>query len=156
MTWRRTSLPLTFAAVLAVGCTGEFTFDTPGVTNPGADAGGGGNSAARLFFGQNIDPMLTMLRPTGPCVLCHSDGTPYAGQGAPVLFGSRQTVDITYNSLVSSGFVGTTPDNSGFRNVIHELPNLGDSFCSGPGTPYEQCTQDELSIIAEWVMLENQ
>jgi hypothetical protein len=155
MTWRCTSLPLTFAAVLALGCTGEFTFESPqGTVNPPGN--GGDNSAARLFYNQNIEPMLILQRPSGPCVLCHSDPTPYAEQGAPILFGNRSSPDVTYTTLVSSGFVGTTPADSQFLNVVHETPTIGDSFCGGLGDPYEQCTQDEVSLIAEWVGLLNQ
>lgn len=158
MTWRRVRLPFTFVAVLALGCTGEFRFDTPGGGGIVTPDGGGGGTAARQFFDLHIDPMLSLFRPSGgPCAgLCHREGTPYAPQGAPVLFGNGQTPDIIYNSLLSSGFVGTTPAESAFLNVVHQLENLGDSFCGGPGNPYAECTQDEVSRIAEWIELENQ
>ena len=49
------------------------------------------------------------------------------------------------------GLVAATPEAS----VLYTKPDhTGNTWCTGVDTPYDGCTQDEKTLVGEWVELE--
>lgn len=130
----------------AVGCVGELVENDP---NPvtGADAGGGNNAAARMFFDTNIQSMFSATRPKGACTLCHQNTV--IGDG-PDFLGTSAAEN--YTTLANDArLVTSSPATS---VLLLRGDHLGDAFCTGIGTPYAACASDEVSLITQWINLE--
>jgi len=146
------------ALLTAPGCVGQLTEDAPS-----ADAGAGGGiadaqiqTAARIQFDQNIAPMMTMPRPKGACIICHQGPTACPTGGGSCFLGEDGLNH--YNSLTTAAAVGSgldlvtaTPSTSRF---LQRGDHAGNAFCTGPGTPYANCTQNEAQMISDWINLE--
>ena|GEM_PF-3058770 len=151
-----TTSVIAFALAGLVGCVGTLT-DQQDSSSAGAPDAGTSNpqTEARIAFERDIEPMVTMTRPKGACIICHS-GTTCPSGGGNCFLGDDPLNH--YGSLINATAVGSgtslitgLPATSRFlQRGDHE----GNAFCTGPGTPYAACTQNEVELIANWITLE--
>lgn len=145
-------IALSFALALTTACVGELI-----EIDPGAGGGGGGgadagtvNQAGKNFYDTNIAPMMISVRPKGTCASCHAGTDAING---PDFLGT--TIASGYQTLMANTrLVNTTTPASSV--LITRGDHTGDAWCSGPGTPYAACTEDEIGIINQWIALEAQ
>ncbi|HTM21266.1 MAG TPA: hypothetical protein VL172_12185 [Kofleriaceae bacterium] len=133
----------------AAACVGQLEpiGATDDDTGGGPDGGGVGSAAGRQFFTANIEPMVSLARPKGACVGCHQGTDTVNG---PDFLGPSTTTH--YDTLVvDGGLMGTSPATSLFCN---KGDHTGNALCTGAGTPYAECTTDEVTKCGEWVMIE--
>lgn len=150
-------IPSVIAVAVAglLGCVGTLT-DRNEEPAAAPDAGTANpQTTARIAFERDVEPLLTMTRPKGACIICHSGTTCPTGGGSCFLGDDPLN---HYGSLINAQAVGNgTP-------LITELPatsrflqrgdHNGNAFCTGPGTPYAACTQNEVQLISDWINLE--
>lgn len=145
---------LAFSLVLGAGaCVGSLETTDPigsgGGPGAGPDGGtGGGGAAAKTFFDTNIEPLLTEARPKGSCASCHEGNDTANG---PDFLGL--TAADNYTQLIGSArLINTgTPASS---LLVTKGDHTGDAFCTAAGVPYATCTQDEVSLITQWIGME--
>lgn len=139
-------LPLAFVLTFAAaGCVGQLTENDP-PDNTAADAGTG-NSAAKMFFDTNVDPLFSAARPKGACSVCHQ-GTNAAD--GPDFLGAT-TADNYATLKADTRLVSTSPTTS---VLLLKGDHTGDALCTGVNTPYTGCTADEVSLISQWITME--
>ena len=150
------------AVLLAGGCTGELTLvdSAGGGIGGGADGGGGGGggggeqSEGEAMFHAEIEPMFSVPRPKGACVVCHGNIGPadpdFLGTGDAAM--RYPTIMSFVSAVTGRKMVGTTAADS--ELLLKGDHPTGDAFCTGAGTPYAQCTEDEVTIITDWILLE--
>ena len=145
------------AALSSIGCVGTLTERVPS-----ADAGPFGaadaqiQTAARITFDQNIAPILTTPRPKGACIICHQGpeacpnggGSCYLGEDGLNHYGSLTVAQAVGNGML---LITATPATSRF---LQRGDHNGNAFCTGPGVPYANCTQNEVQLIENWINLE--
>jgi hypothetical protein len=151
--WTR-FMPAALALVFAGACAGELVpnegIGAGGGAGGGADAGSGGGGSAQgaSFFTTNIQPMLTAPRPKGTCVQCHLGENPADG---PDFLGT--SLAGSYEAIMGTpGLIGASLAQSTFYS---KGDHSGDAFCTAAGTPYAACTAAELSVISQWISIEN-
>lgn len=145
----RKSWVIVLGSLLAIGCVGELTpveGGGGGGGGGGADAGGGDLAAAQTFYTQNIQPMMTAARPKGACTLCHEGVN--AADGPDFLGASPASHFLTL--INGSRLITGDPATSVF---VIRGDHTGDAFCTGLGTPYQQCLEDEVSIVNQFIRL---
>ncbi len=138
----------TIATAALVGCVGELeTLEGGGGGGGGADAGGGGNSAAaQTYYTNNVRPLLIAARPKGACSACHegidaANGRDFMGA----------TLTDNYATLAAdTRLVNGSPATS---LLISRGDHTGDAFCTGPGTPYAACADNEVATVTTWISL---
>jgi hypothetical protein len=155
------SRPAVATLILALGltlaaCSGELTITSPGPGGGiggggGADAGtggGGDDTQSRAVFASDVQPLLIASRPKGACATCHQGQNP--GDG-PDFLGT--TAAANFDTLVADpGLIGGTAAGSG---LLNRGDHTGNAFCTGSGTPYAGCVVDEVSIISNWITIQN-
>ena len=155
---------LAIALSLSAGaCTGELTLVDPaggggGGGGGGADAGGGGGGggAGEAMFNDEIVPLFSSARPKGACIVCHGNVAPvdpdFLGMGEPA---DRYPTIMGFTSAVTGRkMVGTSAADS--ELLLKGDHPTGDAFCTGAGAPYAACTTDEVTLISDWIALENE
>ncbi len=145
---------LAFSLVLGAGaCVGTLETTDPlgsGGGPGGADAGtgGGGGAAAKTFFDTNVEPLLSTARPKGACAACHQGANAVDG---PDFLGA--TSADNYATLAGSLRL-VNPANPTGSLLVTKGDHDGDALCTAAGVPYATCTQDEVSLIAQWIGME--
>jgi hypothetical protein len=150
---RGSLIALLFSLILAgAACVGELETIDPddtggGTGGAGPDAGAGSGLTAKEYYDQNVAPMMTVSRPKGTCANCHVGTDPING---PDFFGT--TMAEAYDTLVANTRLvnSATPAAS---VLITRGDHTGDAFCDGIASPYAGCTEDEITIITNWINL---
>lgn len=145
-------LTRTSLLVLALsGCYGELTLnDPPPGFGPADDLGENDgaradNPVARELWDSDIAPLMTVARPKGTCVTCHQ-GEVNVG---PTFLGASP--DRSYDTVRAGVLIGDSPETSRFLTIGE---HTGNGFCTGAGAPVPECTDDEATIVADWLRVQ--